>query len=188
VLADRKLALGSMKLGRTEVPPYDVSMVFQGHDVVFVSWTDPSNLVGRRCRIEYVVDGDDLEVGFVVYPTGVGATSFRDALVVHPGLGEHVRRSRNDRTQLPPKALRLKSMWEASGCKFGSECIVQCVACDGPIDAIEADIDDAGAQDDEDQEWAESSVCCVCCCSLHSKCARHLCAVVDLEDRTRLVS
>jgi hypothetical protein len=179
VLTDRQAHLTSgAGLGGTY--PYQLSLVVFEGEVQLIHWSDPTAYKGRACRVDFSDNGD---TAWAVYPVK-HLSDFASCEVIHPALGVHCVRSR-DRTELPPKCLRLTAMWEAvlsNGA--GAASLIECSGCHQPITATggahsgtapaqsaQPHTSRSGGASDAGSGVASCDfTCCVCCQSWHEGC------------------
>jgi hypothetical protein len=179
VLKDRQEHLTSgAGLGGTY--PYQLSLVVFEGEVQLVHWSNPTAYKGRACRVDYSVDGS---TAYAVYPVK-HLSDFAACEVIHPALGVHCVRSR-DRTELPPKCLRLTAMWEAvlsNGA--GAASLIECSGCHQPITATGGAHSGTAPSQSAQPHTSPSGgasvagigaasgdfTCCVCCQSWHEGC------------------
>jgi hypothetical protein len=105
-------------VGRSPKAPWELSLVLYTHEstettsVVFVYWTDPLARSGR------IVSVDNAAPHFITWPTAGSYPELElgDSKIIHPALGIHAKRSKDDRAEMLASGMRLKHMWEAAQC------------------------------------------------------------------------
>ena len=165
ILGERDAAMASTSVGGEW--PWQFSLVAVvddvndacHHSVTLVAWTSPTLWLGRRAKL---VDGHVMSI----VPARVREERFDDPLkatLVHPAIDLRPQRvQKAARPQIPPRALRLKTMWEmAQGAGSGD-----------PLASMDPCMVCGSVQVGDDADACVVYSCALCMTAAHEVCAQ----------------